>query len=253
VWRQGVKHDLTNVMVLEKNSSTNLTKDSYQNGLKECINLEKTFIYPFLKSSQLKNGVISDIKLKVIIPQQHIGQSTEDIQQTSPKLWEYLNSHRDLFNNRKSKIYRKAPPFSIFGIGPYSFQLYKIGISGFYKDIRFTLILPFDQKPVMLDDTCYFLSFDTLSFAVIVWTLLNLPEVKEFLNSIIFSDEKRPVTKDILMRLNLLYLINNIEFSEIHDSFGELLKAIGQNGSNSSLDFDLNQFISFKTSIMEIK
>ena len=51
----------------------------------------------------------------------------------------------------------------------------------------------------MLEDTCYFLSFDTLESALIVWTLLNLVEIKEFLNSLIFTDEKRPVTKDILM------------------------------------------------------
>ena len=163
-----------------------------------------------------------------------------------------MTSHLDLFNNRKSKIYQNSPQFAIFGIGPYSFEQYKIGISGFYKDIRFSLILPFNQKPVMLDDTCYFLSFDSLESALIIWTLLNLVEIKEFLNSLIFTDEKRPITKDILMRLNLLYLLQNYEFSEIHNYLFELLKNFEHGINNTTLDFDEIHFSSFKDSLLQL-
>jgi hypothetical protein len=249
IWRQGVKHDLTNVMVLTKVSSTESGNDLYQNGLEETIELENKFVYPFLKSSQVKNGIINEVALNVILTQKIIGEPTDHIELESPKLWDYLNSHIELFNKRKSKIYENAPPFSIFGIGPYAFLPYKIGISGFYKDIRFTLILPINNKAVMLDDTCYFLSFDSLASALIIWTVLNLVEVKEFLNSIIFSDEKRPVTKDILMRLNLGYLINSSSFSELHGYFIEVLNKYNKN--IPTLDFDEIELNTLRKSILD--
>ena len=134
IWRQGVKHDLTNVMVLtklDKAECNEMNGNIYQNGLEETIELEDLYIYPLLKSSQLKNKITTEVKLNVIIPQKFIGDPTDQIKSDSPKLWSYLTSHLDLFNNRKSKIYQKAPQFAIFGIGPYSFEQYKIGISWF--------------------------------------------------------------------------------------------------------------------------
>ena len=55
--------------------------------------------------------------------------------------------------------------FSIFGIGDYSFAKYKVTISGMYKRTTFSLVLPENDKPLMLDDTCYFIGFDTIEAA----------------------------------------------------------------------------------------
>ena len=52
-------------------------------------------------------------------------------------------------------------------------------ISGLYKTFHFTLILPQNSKPIMLDDTCYFLGFDNLEFAVYTTILLNSNQTKE--------------------------------------------------------------------------
>lgn len=58
----------------------------------------------------------------------------------------------------------------------------------------------------MLDDTCYFIGFEGLEFAVYTFILLNSPQTKEFLQSITFTDAKRMFTKDILMRIDLFTL-----------------------------------------------
>ncbi len=55
----------------------------------------------------------------------------------------------------------------------------------------------------MLDDTCYFIGFDTLVEAQIAQQILNSPLVQSFLKAIIFPDAKRPITKNILMRIDL--------------------------------------------------
>ena len=59
------------------------------------------------------------------------------------------------------------------------------------------------NRRVMLDDTCYFLGFDTYLDALFSVSLLNSAPVKQFLSSIAFRDAKRPYTKEILMRVNL--------------------------------------------------
>ncbi|MCK5169474.1 MAG: SAM-dependent methyltransferase, partial [Bacteroidales bacterium] len=89
-------------------------------------------------------------------------------------------SNIESFSKRKSSIYKGKPLFSIFGIGDYSFKPYKVGISGMYKTTTFSLIKPNVDKPIMLDDTCYFVGFDTLIEAEITRFLLNKQETQNF-------------------------------------------------------------------------
>ena len=55
----------------------------------------------------------------------------------------------------------------------------------------------------MLDDTVYFLSFQSRVEAESVLHLLNSDLAKDFFNTQIFWDAKRPITSDILGRLNI--------------------------------------------------
>ena len=50
---------------------------------------------------------------------------------------------------------------------------------------------------------------------IFTFLLLNSEAAQGFLNSIIFWDAKRAITKDILMRINLIELVHQIEFSEM--------------------------------------
>jgi len=103
--------------------------------------------------------------------------------------------------SRKSIIYKNAPKFSIFGIGEYSFSKYKVAISGFYKEAIFVMLKSY--KPIMLDDTCYFLSFNDEKKAMIATIILNSEIVKRFLLSITNINSKRPYTKKVLSRIDL--------------------------------------------------
>ncbi len=209
VWRQGIKHDCSSVMELTKQGTV------YENSLKESVVLEDDLVYPLLKSSDLKEPVIHETRKQVIVPQQLVGQSTSYIKTDYPRTFSYLLKHREAFERRKSSIYNNKPPFSIFGVGYYSFQPYKVAISGLYKQTEFSLVMPIDCKPVMLDDTCYFLGFDSLPEAVCCLYLLNHPQMQELLCSLIFWESKRVITKDILMRLDYTRLIEKTSLDEL--------------------------------------
>ena len=160
VWRQGIKHDCTKIMELDKQNGCFLNK------LNEEVELESGLVYGFLKSSDLKNTIAQQTRKFTIITQTKVGQETSYIKRDYPKTYDYLLTHKSFFDARKSSIYNNKPLFSIFGVGDYSFQPYKIAISGLYKTLHFTLVLPQENKPVMLDDTCYFIGFEKIEFAV---------------------------------------------------------------------------------------
>lgn len=211
VWRQGIKHDCTAIMELERVNS------HFINNLSQSINIEEDLVFGFLKSSDLKNSVIKETRKHTIVTQKKVGQETNYIKELYPQTFDYLNTNLDRFMDRKSSIYNGKPKFSIFGVGEYSFKPYKVAISGLYKTYHFTLVLPQNNKPVMLDDTCYFIGFDKIEYAVYSIILLNSKITEEFLKSITFSDAKRVFTKDLLMRLDLLKLSQLITKQEIEE------------------------------------
>ena len=200
-WRQGVKHDNSKVMEL------NVSHGKMINGLKETVELENELVFPLIKSSMLKKPIIVESSKKVIVTQKKVKEETTYIKNDFPKTWDYLDRHRDSFEKRKSSIYNNAPAFSMFGIGDYSYSSYKVGISGFYKKPLFPLMHSENKKPVMMDDTGYFLSFDDYDIAYAVMLILNSEPVQEFLMTIAFLDAKRPFTKKVLQRLDFRKII----------------------------------------------
>ena len=218
VWRQGLKHDCSTIMELDR------VNGHYVNGLNEEIKLEDDLVYGILKSSDLKNTVITQTRKFTIVTQKRVGQETKFIKNDYPKTYQYLTDHQSYFEDRKSSIYNNKPAFSIFGIGEYSFKPYKVAISGLYKTFHFTLILPQNDKPVMLDDTCYLIGFDKIEFAVYALILLNSEMTMQCLQSITFADAKRTFTKDVLMRIDLLALSNFVGKSYLDTELNKLNK-----------------------------
>ena len=239
IWRQGLKHDCSKVMELER------VNGQYVNGFDEKTYLENGLVYGILKSSDLKNTVINRTRKYTIVTQRKVGQETKQIKFDYPKTYQYLTDHLERFQARKSSIYRNKPLFSIFGIGDYSFKPYKVAISGLYKTFHFTLVLPQDDKPVMLDDTCYLLGFAEIEYAVYTLILLNSKKTKKFLESITFSDAKRVFTKDVLMRINIFNLAKNINRKELQTELEKLNKKY-------SLNLTLNQWENFKTKLKPV-
>jgi len=198
-WRSGMKHDASKVMELTING------DKLINGFGDIVDIEETYLYPLLKSSDIGNGRLVPRKF-VIVTQTKVGEDTSNIETIAPKTWKYLNQHLTKLNGRKSSIYKNKPSFSIFGIGEYSFSDWKIGISSLYKKITFHTIPPYQDKAMMLDDTCYFIPCNSEEEAKYWTRLLNSNEMKRFLNSLIFIDVKRAITIDILKRIDMASL-----------------------------------------------
>jgi hypothetical protein len=231
-WRQGIKHDCSSIMELER------VNGHFVNNQSDEIKLEEDLVYGFLKSSDLKNTVIKNTRKHTIVTQTKVGQDTSYIQHLYPETYAYLKKNISSFQARKSSIYNGKPLFSIFGIGDYSFKPFKVAISGLYKTYHFTLVLPQNNKPVMLDDTCYFIGFDKIEYAVYAIILLNSKTTEAFLKSITFSDAKRVFTKDLLMRINLLNLAKLIPRNEIEEQIVFLNDKYG-------LDINLSQWDKF--------
>jgi hypothetical protein len=147
-----------------------------------------------------------------------IGENTEPIQNLAPKTWEYLNDYGKYLDSRQSKIYQNKPRFSIFGVGEYTFAPWKVAICGLYKKLDFRAIATIDHKPVIFDDTVYFLPCQDEHTARHLLKLLTSQIAQDFYSSLIFWDEKRPIKTQILNRLHLETLARKLSESETERS-----------------------------------
>lgn len=207
-WRSGIKHDCANVMELKK------AGDRFINKLGESCDLEETYVYPMLKSSDLANNGSKTHSRWMLVTQQSVGESTSVIKVIAPKTWEYLCEHRNYFDRRKSAIYKARPLFSIFGVGNYSFSPWKVAISGLYKSLNFVVVGSNEDKPTVFDDTCYFLPCKSEAEAELLAELLNSDVAQQFFQSFVFWDAKRPITAKILNKLDLYALAREVGRSE---------------------------------------
>ena len=233
-WRQGIKHDAASVMELTRRSG------SYRNRIGEIVNVEEQYIYPLVKSSDLFHDSCKTPRLSVIVTQRILGMDTRQLQWVAPRLWDYLCSHAKMFEKRRSSIYRNQPAFALFGIGDYSFSQYKVAIAGLYKTARFRAIGPVAGKPVLLDDTCYLMACASPEQAALLVSLLNNPLCLNFLSSMVFWDSKRPVTKNLLQRINLRAILARVNKDTLLSSMNTELERLGaspiqeKGGSNPS-------------------
>jgi hypothetical protein len=203
-WRSGIKHDCVRVMELERE------EQGFRNKLGNLIDLESAYVSPMLKSSDIAREDTPQPSRWMVVPQRTIGEDTTRIEHTAPKTWAYLISHSKLFEKRRSSVYKGRPRFSVFGVGEYSFAPWKVAISGLYKKLHFAIVEPYAGKPVVLDDTCYFITCQSGDEARYLARLLNSEAAKEFFESFIFWDAKRSITASVLGRLSLVALAREL-------------------------------------------
>lgn len=196
-WRSGIKHDSGKLMELK------LRNGKFINGYEEVVDIETTFVYPMLKSSDLANN--RKPARWMIVTQKRVGDDTTIIKSLAPKTWDYLLRNADKLDQRKSSIYKNSIRFSIFGVGDYTFANWKVAVSGLYKGAKFQVIGPSDGKPVVFDDTCYFLSCTNKEHAETIADYLNRGGGRDFINAFTFWDAKRPITAKLL---NKIYMPN---------------------------------------------
>ncbi len=213
-WRSGIKHDCVKVMELNEENGR------YRNGFGKLFDLEPDYLYPVIKSSDIAKHKNPLPSRWMLVTQQHIGENTDYIKHTAPKTWQYLMKYAAYLDRRASSVYHKHPKFSIFGVGDYSFANWKLVTSGFYKSFDFKIVGPYRGKPVVLDDTGYFIACRSREEAILLFRLLNSDPAKAFFSAFIFWDEKRPITLKLLSRLNILALAQELG---IQDTISEFL------------------------------
>jgi hypothetical protein len=196
-WRQGVKHDASAVMELVGESPA----IGLKNRRGDDVDVEPDFVFPMMKGSDVANGT-SPAKW-MILPQRVLGEDTRALADRAPKLWRYLTSHAPAFAKRKSSIYRGQPPFATFGIGEYTFAQFKVAIAGLSKQPRFLAVGPRDGRPVVFDDTCYFVACRSADEADALAAILNSAASLALIRSLLFTDAKRPITKALLQRVDV--------------------------------------------------
>lgn len=208
IWRQGLKHDTAAVMEL-KESEGRLT-----NKLGDEVTVESDYVYPLLKGSDLFKHADPVPRLFTIVTQRKLGEPTDRLRAEAPRLWAYLDANAALFAKRKSSVFKGQGQFAIFGIGEYSFANYKVAVAGMYKTPRFRIVRPFSGRPVMLDDTCYFVPCTSLAHAALIAGLLNHQICQDFMASVIYRGAKRPITKAILQRIDLNALAKKLHLDK---------------------------------------
>ena len=201
-WRSGVKHDAAAVMELTQRDGI------LRNGYGDAVDIETDYLFPLMKGSDI--GSAKGWRNKyLLVTQRYVGEATDTIRVQAPKTWAYLQQHAVILGARASSIYLKNPPFSVFGVGDYAFRPWRIAICGLYKTLDFQLIEPYQAKPVMFDDTVYYLSFDSKQAAQKALVALQSHEAQRLLASLIFWDEKRPIKANILNLLDWSALLVN--------------------------------------------
>lgn len=175
-WRSGIKHDCAAVMEVDLD-----------------VPLERA--YPLLKGSDLMRDVLVP-RRALVVSQRAIGEDTKQLASEAPATWRYLTRHRAALARRKSRIYQGRPAFSIFGVGPYTFAPWKVAVAALAKTLAFRVVGPHAGRPVVFDDTCYFLPFPSERAARSA--ARRLERARPLLESLVFWDAKRPITADLL-------------------------------------------------------
>ncbi len=201
-WRSGIKHDCAAVMELRRQGA------GFCNGLGETVELEEDVVFPLLKGSEIAARRCPQRWL--LMPQRALGDDPARLQTIAPRAWAYLNRHAARLDARASSIYRGRPRFAIFGVGPYSFAPAKVAIAGLSKTLTFQALGAFEGRPIVLDDTAAFLPCATEDEAHSVAGFLNSGPARAFLSAQIFWDAKRPITIEILRRLDLSALAREV-------------------------------------------
>ena len=201
-WRSGIKHDCSAVFELVRKGG------KYENGLGKSVDVEDEVLFALLKSSDLARK--RDPRKWLLVPQKSMSASPEDLERSAPKAWQYLLANAELLAQRASSIYRNRPRFSIFGVGDYSLSPWKVAIAGLYKKLAFVKVAPFQGRPVVLDDTCYFFSCQSEEECNVLHELVQSEPAREFWSALVFWDAKRPITAQILNMLDLAALARTL-------------------------------------------
>lgn len=186
--RHGVVNDLNSLFLVEIideiDENTIKIKNLGDKGKKKIKTLtkaiEKSLIYPLIKPKNAKKWGVESYQY-VIIPQMKAGENNEsDLRINYPKTYSFLSSFRNELSTRKSKwFYGEDKPFySLFGIGEYTFQKYKVVWCCMSYQPHFSVVSTINdsligEKTFIPDNTIGYISVDDENEAHYICSLLN--------------------------------------------------------------------------------
>jgi hypothetical protein len=191
-WRSGVKHDAAAVFEFRRDGNL------WRNGLGACVELEREFLFPLLKATDLHHGRSPTRWL--LVPQQALGEDPTSRLSDAPLVRSYLARHGPALAARKSRLWRTAAPAWLFGIGPYAFTPWKLALSALHLPPRIRLLGPSDGRPVLVDDTACLLPCPDAATARLLAARCQSSSFQSELAARLFPDRKRPVTISLLDR-----------------------------------------------------
>jgi len=187
-FRSGVKHDAAEVLELTRGEGAFVNKRG------ERVDLPAAAVFPLVKSAGLGQPPVKAL----VVPPSGLANYAGAAQMPHEPLLHYLQQNKAVFERRKSSVYAKIGEFAVFGIGPYSFQPWKVAISAFSKTPTFYVVGPQCGRPVLFDDTVYFLAFDSREDAEKAFTKLMSTEAQAALTARIFKEDMRSVKAKVL-------------------------------------------------------
>lgn len=158
--------------------------------------VEPTLLYPLLKGAADFSAceVHVDDQLFVFVPNNGITQAfyteAEEVMATLPKTEAYFRAFRQKLSVRSTYRQRqpKAPYYSIYNVGSYSFAPYKVVWAELSTSFEAAVIqdgdVPFvGMRPYVPDHKVYFADFHDEAQAYFVCAMLNSPLVREYIES----------------------------------------------------------------------
>lgn len=88
----------------------------------------------------------------------------------------------------------------------------------------------------------YFVGFDSFVESNIFASVLNSEKAQQLLSSITFSDAKRPYTKDVLKRIDVVSILKSMSIDEINETSFENVREVDVANFINKYDNDLSLF-----------
>ena len=190
--RHGVVNDLNSLFlidIIEPTTKGIKVKNLGEKGKKKIKiltkNIETDLIYPLIKPRDTKRWGIETYQY-MIVPHQKAGENNESFLRTElPKSYAFLNSFKTELATRKSKwFYGGDKPFySLFGIGKYTFENYKVVWCCMSYKPDFSVVSKVKDEHIGIktyipDNTIGYLSVESADEAHYICSILNSDKIK---------------------------------------------------------------------------
>ena len=204
--RHGLKHDAEGLLVFDALERRKDVVVAQPKGGGEAVLLEPDCIFPYVKPRHIGALTLKGWRY-VLVPQLRTGEDNEEeLAERFPRTYEYLRRNRARLDARKSKVFRIGPFYNMFGLGPYTWNRYRVAWSGLGFRPLFVVLSELDdewigRKPPLVDGGCYSLALDSEQEAWYVAGLLNSTPIKRRLR-LLASGSKRALGKKAISRLD---------------------------------------------------